>query len=67
MEKFEDYLKELSEIVEELESGKLSLDESITKYKRGLELSNLCKKKLEEAKSVIVNKVDEKNVLRLRN
>lgn len=59
MEKFEDYLKELSEIVEELESGKLSLEESIEKYKRGLELSNLCKKKLDEAKNVIVTKTDE--------
>lgn len=56
MEKFEDYLKELSEIVDLLESGNLSLDESIKKYQRGLELSNLCKKKLEEAKSVIINK-----------
>ncbi len=59
MEKFEDYLKELSEIVEELENGNLTLDESINKYKRGLELSKLCKQKLDEAKNVIVTKVDE--------
>lgn len=58
MEKFEDLLKELSEIVEKLESGKLSLDESIKYYKRGLELSELCKKKLEEAKSLIVEKIE---------
>jgi len=59
MEKFEDYLKELNEIVSLLESGKLSLDESIEKYKRGLELSELCKKKLDEAKNSIVTKVEE--------
>lgn len=59
MDKFEDYLKELNEIVSLLESGKLSLDESIEKYKRGLELSELCKKKLEEAKNAIVIKVEE--------
>ena len=59
MEKFEDYLKELNEIVSQLESGKLSLDESIQKYKRGLELSELCKKKLDEANNSIVIKVEE--------
>lgn len=52
--KFEDYLKELSDIVKDLESGELSLEESIIKYKRGLELSEICKKKLEEAKEIIV-------------
>lgn len=55
MEKFEDYLKELGEIVEMLEKGNLTLDESIEKYKRGLELSSLCKKMLDDAKKVIVN------------
>ena len=58
MEKFEDYLKELNEIIKELESGTLSLEESIVKYKRGLELSEYCKKKLEEAKDLVVNKVE---------
>ena len=58
MEKFEDYLKELNEIIKELESGTLSLEESIVKYKRGLELSEYCKKKLEEAKELVVNKVE---------
>ncbi len=58
MEKFEDYLKELNEIIKELESGSLSLEESIVKYKRGLELSEYCKKKLEEAKDLVVNKVE---------
>ena len=56
MEKFEDYLKELEQIVKELESGELSLEESIEKYKRGLELSEICKKKLEEAKELVVTK-----------
>ena len=59
MEKFEDYLKELNDIVTELESGKLSLDESIKNYQRGIELSNLCKKQLEEAKEIIVKKIED--------
>ena len=56
--KFEDYLKELSDIVKELESGELSLEDAINKYKRGLELSEICKKKLEEAKEIIVTKAN---------
>lgn len=59
MEKFEDYLKELNEIIKELESGKLSLEESIKKYQRGLELANFCKEKLEEAKELLVKKSEE--------
>lgn len=58
MEKFEDLLKELNDIISELESGKLSLEESIQKYQRGLQLSEYCKKKLEEAKEIIVSKVE---------
>ena len=56
--KFEELLKELETIVKELESGNLSLDESISKYQKGIELSNQCKKMLEEAKAVIINKAE---------
>ncbi len=56
MDKFEDYLNELQEIVKQLESGNLSLEESIEKYKRGLEIADICKKKLEEAKELIITK-----------
>jgi exodeoxyribonuclease VII small subunit len=59
--KFEELLNELNAIVKELESGTLSLEESIEKYKRGMELSNLCKAKLMEAKEVVVTKMNENN------
>ena len=55
---FEANLAELKKIVEELESGKLSLDESIKAYQKGIELSNTCKKMLEEAKEVVVTKAE---------
>lgn len=58
-EKFEDLLEELNKIVSELESGDLSLEESIKKYQRGIELSNLCKTKLTEAKEVVVKNMNE--------
>ncbi len=56
--KFEELLKELENIVKELESGSLTLDESIKKYQKGIELSNECKKMLEEAKTLIINKTE---------
>lgn len=61
--KFEELLNELKIIVSELESGTLSLEESIQKYKRGIELSNLCKTKLLEAKEVVVNKIGDNSDL----
>lgn len=59
--KFEDLLAELNNIVKELESGQLSLEESIDKYQRGMELSKLCKEKLQDAKEVVITKMDEAN------
>lgn len=56
--KFEELLKELELIVKELESGTLTLDESIKKYQKGIELSVECKKMLEEAKAVISTKTE---------
>ena len=52
-------MNELNNIVTELESGDLSLEDSIKKYQRGIELSNLCKNKLTEAKEVVVKNMNE--------
>lgn len=57
--KFEELLQELNSIVKELESGTLDLEEAIEKYKKGMEISKLCKQRLEEAKEVIVKKMNE--------
>ena len=56
--KFEELLTELETIVKELESGSLSLEDSIEKYKKGMELSQACKKLLEEAKEVVVKEME---------
>lgn len=57
--KFEELLKELQEIVSSLESGKLSLEDSVSYYKKGMELSLECQKRLDDAKKVIVKKVEK--------
>jgi exodeoxyribonuclease VII small subunit len=46
---FEKSMEELEKIVSDLESGTLTLDESIGAFERGIELSKLCQKKLEAA------------------
>lgn len=46
---FEDAYRELGEIVDRLESGELSLDESVTLYERGRQLIILCEKYLDAA------------------
>jgi exodeoxyribonuclease VII small subunit len=51
--KFEDTLKKLERIVEELEKGDLSLDEALKKYQEGIELSRLCNQRLDNAKKRI--------------
>lgn len=56
---FEQSLKELEEIVNKLESGHVTLDESIKLYQRGLELYGVCYKKIQEAEELIVT-VQEK-------
>lgn len=51
--KFEEALKNLEKIVDELESGDLPLDKSLAKYEEGVRLVRLCQKKLQEAKKKI--------------
>jgi exodeoxyribonuclease VII small subunit len=51
--KFEDALKKLEKIVEELENGSLSLDEALEKYEEGIKLSKACSKKLEAARKKV--------------
>ena len=51
--KFEEALKKLEKIVEDLEKGDLSLDEALKKYQEGIELSRSCSSKLDSAKKKI--------------
>lgn len=45
---YEDAVKELSDIVNKLGAGNVTLDESLKLYTRGIELSNYCDNKLKE-------------------
>lgn len=50
---FETAIKNLEQIVQELEKGDLSLDESVKKFETGMELSKTCTKILNEAEKKI--------------
>ena len=51
---FESSLLELEKIVEKLEGGETSLDESIKLFEKGMELSNDCRKTLNTARQKII-------------
>jgi exodeoxyribonuclease VII small subunit len=59
---FERALAELEKIVARMESGELSLEESLAMHKRGLELARLCQQKLEAAQQQV--KVLEGDILK---
>lgn len=50
---FEDALEELEAIASKLESGELTLEQSIQFYEKGVELAKFCRQKLEEAERKI--------------
>ena len=58
--KFEDKIKELEEIVNELELGEIDLDSSIEKYTRAMKLVNECDEKLKNIEEQ-VNKIVNEN------
>lgn len=51
--KFEEILKKLEKIVEELEGGSLSLDDALKKYEEAVKLSAICSKRLDAVKKKI--------------
>ena len=58
--KFEDKLKELETIINELESGEIDLDSSIEKYTAAMKLVKECDDKLKNAEEK-VNKIVTEN------
>ncbi len=50
---FEAALTELEQVVANMESGKLSLEESLAAYKRGAELLQQCRARLDDAQQQV--------------
>jgi exodeoxyribonuclease VII small subunit len=51
--KFEDCLQRLEKIVLELEKGDVPLEKSLTLFEEGMQLSNACRKELEDAEGKV--------------
>lgn len=50
---FEQSLKELEELVEQLEKGDVPLEESLKSFERGIQLTRACQKALKEAEQKV--------------
>lgn len=50
---FEETMKQLEELANELEKGDLPLDKSVAKFEEGMQLSRACIEMLEEAEKKI--------------
>nr|WP_230866931.1 exodeoxyribonuclease VII small subunit [Iocasia fonsfrigidae] len=62
--KFEKALEKLEDIVEKLESGGLSLDESLEKFTEGVKLIKFCNQELaaaEEKIEIVLKEADDLN------
>ena len=55
---FEKSLQELESLVERLESGELSLDDSLKQFRRGVELTRHCQGVLEKAQQTVEKLMD---------
>ena len=51
--KFEEALKQLEDIVRDLESGDLCLEDSLKNFERGMKLIKFCSEKLEEVEQKV--------------
>lgn len=53
MPKFEDCLQRLEKIVNELEKGDVPLESALALFEEGMQLSNSCRKELEDAEGKV--------------
>lgn len=58
---FEDTMKELQDVVDKLEKGNLTLDDSLDEFQKGIRLSKLCSKKLDDIEKKITILVEKQN------
>lgn len=58
---FEESMKQLEEIVEELESGNLPLEKTLKKFEEGVKLSKACNKKLDEIEKKVTILMKDSN------
>ena len=61
---FEKALEELEGIVEDLESGDLSLENSLKSFEKGIKLARQCQEQLSKAELQVQNLIEENGELK---
>lgn len=56
---FNDAMQQLEEIVRQLEQGDVPLEEALTLYQKGMELSKVCHDKLQSAEEQLVTMMQD--------
>lgn len=56
---FDQAIQELEDIVRQLEQGDVPLEDAISLYKKGMELSSVCHDKLQNAEKQLISIMDE--------
>ena len=64
---FEKALKDLEKIVENLESGDLSLEESLKSFEKGIKLTRQCQGELEKAELKVQKLVEDNGELKTKS
>ena len=63
---FEQSLQELEDLVEKMEQGDLSLEDSLAHFEKGVQLSRACQKALKEAEQkveILMRKNDQEDLV----
>lgn len=57
--RFEEAMLDLEEVVKKLETGEVPLEDAISLYKKGMELSSFCHEKLQNAEKQLITIIDK--------
>ncbi|MEK5038713.1 exodeoxyribonuclease VII small subunit [Sporosarcina sp. FSL K6-3457] len=57
--RFEEAMLQLEDVVQKLETGDIPLEDAITLYKEGMELSAYCHGKLQDAEQQLISIIDK--------
>ncbi|WP_318614979.1 exodeoxyribonuclease VII small subunit [Sporosarcina sp. YIM B06819] len=57
--RFEEAMLQLEDVVQKLESGDVPLEDAITLYKQGMELTAYCHGKLQDAEKQLISIIDK--------
>ena len=62
---FETSLEQLEELVEQMESGELSLEDSLKAFEKGIKLTRECQEQLNNAEQKVTTLMEKSGVLEL--